>query len=306
MSIREEDITIHPLKQNGFEGWYTRIQSDDISMAVIFGVSSEYDDPHAFIQTLDSMTHTSQYIRFSLMDVSIQKTPFKIQIKQNVMSCYGLRLALHNADISIVGEVTYSKIKPIKATRYAPTAMGPMAYLKAMDCVHSLISMHHDVKGSFDINHQAWNVNGVGYMEKDRGTSFPKQYIWLQGMNDQGDSFVLAVADVPICCGSFQGVLGCILCEGDMMRIGSYYGAKAMVRQEQGYIRITLYQGLTRIYISVRQQYAKALKAPVKGSMRAEIKESLDSTMRIAIYKKGKRSILSFKNCACEVCEALI
>lgn len=306
MKLQEKDMMIHSIKSDYFEGWYARIQCNTYSIAVIFGISSEQANPHAFIQTLDSVTQQSQYVRFSLMDVIVQNNPFQIRMKQNVLSMYGMKLDIFEGTVNIKGRVLFSHLKPLKRTLYAPTVMGPFAYIPHMDCVHSIISMHHQVSGAMSINDVTYPIEqGIGYMEKDRGSSFPKQYVWMQGMNEAGDSFVLAVADVPIGRGSFQGVLGCLKLGNQMIRFGSYFGALAKVRIKEECMVITLYQGATRLFIRVVQQDAKSLKAPSKGAMSAEIKESLDSTIEMIIRYKGKRYTKTFFHCASEICEAL-
>ena len=48
-----------------------------------------------------------------------------------------------------------------------------------MQCRHEIISMRHNVAGTLKINREQLHFGkGIGYIEKDRGTSFPDQYVW--------------------------------------------------------------------------------------------------------------------------------
>ena len=70
-----------------------------------------------------------------------------------------------------------------------------------MQCKHRIISMCHTLYGILKINGEAVSFeNGIGYIESDRGTSFPKSYIWTQCSipKEQPSSIVAAVADIPL------------------------------------------------------------------------------------------------------------
>lgn len=74
--------------------------------------------------------------------------------------------------------------------------MGPFQFVPFMQCRHSVFSMKHQVNEQITINGQIYKFkNGIGYMEGDRGYSFPKQYIWMQCCFNDG-SLMLSVADI--------------------------------------------------------------------------------------------------------------
>lgn len=80
--------------------------------------------------------------------------------------------------------------------------MGPFSYVPFMECNHVILSMKNNANGHININDNMLNFdNGIGYIEKDWGCSFPKKYIWCQGNNFQNPttSFMLSIADIPFC-----------------------------------------------------------------------------------------------------------
>ena len=55
-------------KKDYFEGWYTRLVDieNNINIAVIFALTKNELDPHAFIQVYDGVELTNKYFRFDI------------------------------------------------------------------------------------------------------------------------------------------------------------------------------------------------------------------------------------------------
>ncbi len=62
----------------------------------------------------------------------------------------------------------------IQTTKYAPTIMGPFAYLKNMQCNHAILNLESQTHGYMKYQNQIYNIQGIIYQEKDWGNSFPK------------------------------------------------------------------------------------------------------------------------------------
>ena len=78
--------------------------------------------------------------------------------------------------------------------------MGPFAYFPFMECFHGVLSMKHRVSGSIVVNSKELIFNnGIGYIEKDWGRSFPKRYLWLQcnDFSTEETSIMVSIADIP-------------------------------------------------------------------------------------------------------------
>ena len=54
--------------------------------------------------------------------------------------------------------------------------------------------------GSIRLNGDALDIrNGIGYMEGDRGHTFPRSYFWMQCLDVRQDaSVMLAIAEIPL------------------------------------------------------------------------------------------------------------
>ena len=106
--------------------------------------------------------------------------------------------------------------------------MGPFHYIPFMQYKHSVISMKHIVNGTLTINNENYVFkNDLGYIEGDRGFSFPKQYAWTHCFFNDG-SLMLSVADIPFGLFHFTGSISVILLNDKEYRFATYLGAKAI------------------------------------------------------------------------------
>ena len=65
----------------------------------------------------------------------------------------------------------------IERTRYAPTIMGPFAYLKNMQCNHAIINLESQTHDYLKYQNQIYDIQGFIYQEKDWSNPFPKRYM---------------------------------------------------------------------------------------------------------------------------------
>ena len=85
----------------------------------------------------------------------------------------------------------------------------------------------HGQRGAADQRCSYLFQNAVGYLEGDRGRSFPRAYIWTQCCFPEG-SLVLCVAEIPLAGFRFTGVIGVVLWRGREYRLATYLGARAV------------------------------------------------------------------------------
>ena len=70
--------------------------------------------------------------------------------------------------------------------------------------------------------------NGSGYIETDRGHSFPRKYLWTQCLWDgpKCGSLMLAIATIPLPVGGFTGCICSIFYGVREYRLATYRGVK--------------------------------------------------------------------------------
>lgn len=172
--------------QKGFEGWYFKHQKGDDMVAFIPGRAVSGD----FIQLI-SREGARQ---FQVSDLTVCNG--MIQADRCWFSSQGCHIELPG----ISGEIVYGPLAPL-----CSDIMGPFRFFP-MECRHGVLSMAHTLQGSVRMDGYVHSFEGgLGYVEKDSGTSFPRSYLWMQ-CNDfpSACSIMISIAHIPFCGSSFR------------------------------------------------------------------------------------------------------
>ncbi len=165
----------------------------------------------------------------------------------------------------VTGSVRFGVFTPIKYD-----IMGPFHFVPFMQCRHSVYSMRHRVDGEIRVNGVSYVFrNAVGYLEGDRGPSFPKEYAWTQCSFPDG-ALMLSVADIPLGRFHFTGVIGVVVLHGKEYRLATYLGAKAVTIKNG---EIIVRQGNLCLRVKQLGLPGHPLQAPVGGAMTRTIHE---------------------------------
>ena len=244
-----------------FYGWYYRCQSDTQTLAIIPSVHKTKDGDHCAIQLI--MDAEAFHVPFPYRD--FRKDRSQIEIGSNRFEDAGIHLDIHTPELHAIGDLRFGPFSPL---RY--DIMGPFRYVPFIQCRHSVFSMKHTVHGEISINGMPYIFrDATGYMEGDRGHSFPKEYLWTQCSFPEG-SLMLSVADIPFGPFRFTGIIGIVHLHGKEYRIATYLGAKP-VRITPG--KIIVRQGNFTLTIEPEAFSGHPLQAPVGGAMHRTIYE---------------------------------
>lgn len=284
-------------KKDYFEGWYLRVTDDNNhSYVFIFGITLYEDDPHSFIQIIDSDEQKAYYFRFNVCDFYYNKKA--IRIKDNILGIHQLKISIEPFDIDI-------NIKPtthLKRDGLCKCAMSFFRYLP-LPTYHDIIFMKAKVEGTIKTSTQDYKINGSAYMEKNLGTKFPKQWLWVQTnhFDNSNSSLVLAKADLMGNCSGFFCILNI---DGDEFRFATYNGFKINHSHDENTIKITMEKDDIYLIIKVKYESGCLIVAPIsKAKMEREIEESLKSTLLLSLYRGNE---LIFHDTATNVgCENL-
>lgn len=274
-----------------FEGWYFKHQIGSQVYAFIPGISiDDKGEKHAFIQVISQ--DTAHYFHFPAEEMKVDEVAQQITIGDNLFSLRGIKIALHSAELSIEGSLTYDHLTPIKHSTYAPSVMGPFSYLSFMECYHGILSMGHTLSGTLSWNGEVLALEGgKGYIEKDWGTSFPAAYIWVQSnLFDNADArFFFSAADIPFLGSTFLGLI-CILQIGDKeYRFATYYGGKITdIVREEDRLTVLLRQKDLQLAIIIETMEGHPLQAPSRGAMGRIIRESASTTFQLTLKQNGQ------------------
>jgi tocopherol cyclase len=279
-------------RKHYFEGWYFKHVTSDCTriVSVIPGVSTARNDPHAFVQIVDSGTGESDYIKYSLGEFTWKRRFFSIGIGSNVFTDKYLILDLKGDNIQIKGKIVYQNAIRYPRNIFSPGIMGWYSFIPFMECKHGIVSVTHDTSGKLSIGGD--NVDftgGKGYIEKDWGSSFPEAWIWIQSnnFNEHNDSFSFSIAKIPWLGSYFVGFITFFYHRGQFYLFSTYNGSaiSEMTKNEDS-ILIKIRNKNYAIGIRVLSNSFAELRAPVLGDMSRSIKESTDSEVQLELFDK--------------------
>lgn len=252
----------------GFKGWYFKHQKGADTVALIPGSAKS----GAFIQVL-SQAGSRQ---FDMPDLSVAHGV--IRAGNCLFSKQGCKLDLPG----IRGEITYGPLTPLHSD-----IMGPFQYLP-MQCRHGVISMAHTLQGSITMEDGLHSFDGgLGYIETDRGTSFPRYYQWLQ-CNDFPEpcSVMVSIAHIPFLGTSFTGCLCAIIYAGREYRLATYRGVRIHAAQTE---YLCLSQGKFFLKIEITPSHGGyPLRSPVQGEMSGTVRESSNASIHVLLWEQKK------------------
>ena len=286
-------------KTNYFEGWYYKHASADqkTSLSFIPAVSLNKEDKHSFIQyilvqkqdTGENITQTG-YIRFPVSDFTYRHEPFSAAIGASTFSESGIEIDIKDDHFSFKGNLDFDSFHPIQTTPIQPNIMGIFGYLPKMECYHGVMSMKHDLTGYLEINGQKVDfTGGRGYIEKDWGTSFPKEYIWLHSnhFKEKTASLFFSVAPIPFHFTEFEGFICNFVIHNREYRFATYNNSTCRVEQATDeFVQIHLENKKATLEIKAEVLDQGKLIAPVNGTMTKAIKEGISGILSVELKDK--------------------
>lgn len=259
-----------------FQGWYFKCSNGDKTIAFI---PAYHRSENVTLASLQVITDDEVY-NIPFQKLRYTTKPLSVKIGDCVFSEKGITLHFQNNDCKLEGQLRFQSLSPI-----AYDIMGPFALVPFMQCRHSVFSMSHRIDGHIILNDMSFVFdNGIGYIEGDRGYSFPKQYIWTQCCFDNG-SLMLSVAEIPVLGFHFTGIIGVVLLSGREYRIATYLGARV---KRIGENTVIVKQGEYELTAELLQKNAHPLFAPTNGDMNRTIHESASCTAHYRFLYKNE------------------
>ncbi len=251
------------MKKNRFFGkYYKFINKDLFSFAIIVSTANEGD----MLQVITP--DKSYYI----------DDPKSVEVVGNIIT-----FNIEQEGLVLNGKITLGKLNPLKKK-----VMGPFTYLP-MECRHEIYSMYHALKGTLLINGKEVSFNkGIGYIEGDSGTNFPKRYVWYNSVTPDVTA-TFALASIPLFgFVHFTGILCFIKTKEKEYYLSTYNGAKLKKISEE---EIIISKGKYSFVLKMNNKDGHLLKAPVKGNMDRYIKENLNTLTTYKLLKKDETLI---------------
>ncbi|MEG2174533.1 MAG: tocopherol cyclase family protein [Oscillospiraceae bacterium] len=262
-----------------FEGFYFKQQTALETIAVIPAIHADRNGCHT--ASIQVITDTgSDMVKYPADAFCVDRKHLKIRVGHNQFSRKGMRLNIEKKGLYVAGTLLFDTIC---SPRY--DIMGPFAYVPFLECRHSVLSLRHNVNGILQVNDRKLRFqDAVGYIEGDRGRSFPKRYLWTQCNFGMHNSLMLSVAEIPLMGTQFIGIIGVVLLNGQEYRIATYCGAKIQSMQG-GCVRVR--QGTLSLTATLLTRKEQSLHAPVLGDMTRIIRESVACRVQYRLEQNG-------------------
>lgn len=291
---------------NYFEGWYFKNTNRENGISFIPGISIDNENKKAFIQVITN--NSSYFVDYNIKDFKCDFSPFCIHIGNNSFSKEAIQIDIKDEmqNLNVHGKIRYSNSKNINTSSLYPNIMGPFSYIPFMECNHAILSMKSDAYGAITINDTNLNFEeGLGYIEKDWGCSFPQSYIWCEGNNFQKSnaSFMLSIADIPFKLFHFRGII-CVLIINNQEFKFTTYNHTNLIKYElnNNSLNVILKKRDYSLTVESSANIVNKLSSPVKGKMEKDIFESISAFINVTL-KKENTVIFSDKslNCGLEI-----
>ena len=265
-----------------YEGWYMKQQQGGDILAVIPGRAQD----EAFIQVVTA--NGAHYLPFPLEDFR-QTGTRSMRVGRSLFSPIGMMLDVQAPDLELVGRLRYRELTPLRSD-----IMGPFAYLP-LETKHTVFSMRHRVDGEVELNGRTLRFeNAKGYMEGDRGHSFPRGYTWIQS-TDFGcaASVMLALAEIPLAGLRFTGCIGVVWIAGVEHRFATYRGVRIREASDRA---VEVRQGDMTLRVELPEAGGHRLQAPAQGSMARPIRNGGRRCIRLRCSIRKRRFAPAFSN----------
>ncbi len=285
--------------KNYFEGWYYKHVDASRKHTISFIPSVSYSggSNFAYIQVIyqSESEVLTDVMKLDISSFKALSKPFMVEIDDNRFSYEGIDINFVGENISVHGQLSYSDVTKLDYSVFNPNIMGIFSYIPFMQCNHGVLSMNHLLSGTLTIGDRDISFDGGrGYIEKDWGSSFPKDYIWIQcnHFNTQDTSLFFSYAHIPFLFKDFQGFICNFLFDGKQYRFATYTGAKVLVHADSDRVNISVGDGKHLLMIYAKTENSRELYAPVKGEMTDVIKESLRAYVRVKLIDVRKNTVV--------------
>ena len=262
-----------------FEGWYFKHQNPQgqtLAMIPAFHIDRK-GHRTASLQVISK--EQSWWLEYPASQLNVSRQPFQVQIGQSSFGEQGINLHIRQDGTFLQGALRYGSFTVLPSD-----IMGPFRFFAGMQCSHGVISMGHSLSGALELNGKRLDFsNGIGYIETDRGRSFPNAYLWTQCVWDgpERGSLMLAIATIPLPVGGFTGCICSILYGGQEYRLAAYRGVRIETWSSSGAV---IRQGKYRLEAELLSEQRQPLLAPIEGRMERTIHESLCAEVRYRFW----------------------
>ena len=283
-------------KRPFFEGWYHKMSSkDERSIVVIPGIyqSGECSNKTAFLMLYQGSNGQVDYIPYDTKDFNCNQRSYELRLGENFFSLDNVILNFQNDRLDVKGQITTKGLNPWPVSLFEHGCMGWYGYVPSMECFHGILSMDHKIDGHITVNDDHIDFNdGRGYIEKDWGKNFPKDWIWAQSNHFKEDdiSVSASLATIPWRNYEFSGFIIGILYKGELYKFTTYNFSKHVkISFDNDKLHWVIKKRKLTLELEIRKgSLSGLLYAPDRKDMIPKVNEYLDGNISFQLKDSNR------------------
>lgn len=287
-----------------FEGWYHKMSSKDgNSFVIIPGIyrSGINNNQTAFIMFYQGSSGKVDYIPYNVSDFQCDGNSYKLRLGNSYFSLERIILDFENEHLNVKGEISTSNLNPWPVSLIERGCMGWYGYIPTMECFHGILSMNHNLNGQLNVNEKQIELDGgFGYIEKDWGKNFPKDWVWAQSnnFNESGLSISASLATIPWKNYEFSGFIVGIQHQQKLYKFTTYNFSKILkIKFKNDTLFWVIKKGNLELEIKIKiGNKSGLLYAPDKTDMIPKVEEYLDGELSFKLKRNKKIILENFSN----------
>ena len=250
----------------------------------------------AFLMVYQGSNGHFDYIPYPASDFNCESRDYSLFLGENYFSLNKIDLKVKTDKINLTGTILSEDLKPWPVTLFEPGCMGWYSYVPTMECFHGILSMGHTLRGQIKLNDSNINFDeGIGYIEKDWGKNFPKNWVWAQSnhFHESDLSVSISLATIPWKKSHFSGYIVGVQHKNTLYRFTPYRRSKITHLCYDGtFLEWHLKSGGIEIEFKLeRGTKSGLLYAPDETDMVPKVDEYLDGKINCKLIFDGKTVI---------------
>ena len=286
-------------KRPFFEGWYHKMStSKGDTLVLIPGIyrSGVNSNETAFLMVYQGSNGHFDYIPYPVSEFNCEDKDYSLFLGENYFSLNKIDLKVKTDKINLIGTILSKDLKPWPVTLFEPGCMGWYSYVPTMECFHGILSMNHTLNGQIKLNDSNISFDGgKGYIEKDWGRNFPKNWVWAQSNHFQDPelSISISLATIPWKKSQFSGYIVGVQHNNNLYRFTPYRRSKIThIQFDENSFEWHLKNGQTEVQFNIeRGSKSSLLYAPDETDMVPKVGEYLDGKINCKLIISGNTII---------------
>jgi tocopherol cyclase len=270
-----------------FEGWFHKIYSAkyNASFILIYGYATgNSTNKFGFIQVhIPNQQPLVMY--FNKNEIICDSNQHSVQMGEHIFTTN--KIDINTKEIGI--QLHLNDNQPINTFK---NSMGYNYVIPNLPCYHAILNKSHNVSGEIRAGDTSFVMNQEkGYLEKNWGTSFPDNYIWLHAVDPTNSdvNLLFSQAEIKWMGQTFLRHLGYLNFENeciDFRQLKNAVVSNSSISPVKQLIRIS--SKLIELDISIILGQQIIFKGPEDGALRRDIVHFTDAFIEIKLKRNSE------------------